>query len=116
MDLYNLKFVYVYFFIQFLAIIINSIIFLGLLVLCFIINALMHDMPRTFNDMLQFYLWSSFIIILYIAYFACTLIATIATKNKIDNKPLTKFQKICVVIFPIITVPLYLYILIKVFL
>ena len=67
MDLYNLKFVYVYFFIQFLAIIINSIIFLGLLVLCFIINALMHDMPRTFNDMLPFYLWSSFIIILYIA-------------------------------------------------
>ena len=44
-----------------------------------------------------------------------TYLSAISTKNIIQNKPLTKLQKFSAVIFPIITVPLYSYLIFKLF-
>lgn len=48
-------------------------------------------------------------------YIATGPISVLATKNILQNKPLTKLQKFSAVIFPIITVPLYLYLIFKLF-
>ena len=48
-------------------------------------------------------------------YVVISPISAMATKNILQNKPLTKLQKFSAVIFPIITVPLYSYLIFKTF-
>ena len=63
--------------------------------------------------LIVFYIEISIFIFITFGYFILTPIAAISTKNILQNKPLTKLQKFSAVTFPIITVPLYLYLIFK---
>ena len=53
------------------------------------------------------------ILLFFIVYIIAILLSAISTLKIIQHKPLTKLQKFSTVIFPIITVPLYLYLIFK---
>ena len=48
-------------------------------------------------------------------YLLSGIVAIIASKKLLDNKPLSKLQKFCLILFPIITIPLYFFIIYKSF-
>lgn len=107
---------YIYFSFQCFACILNFILLTGCIIFCFVITILGSETPQPAKIYIPFYLIIFFIISVFLAYFILTIFSTIATKIFIQNKPLTKLQKICSIAFILITLPLYLFIIIIPFL
>lgn len=99
----------IYLFIQYISVIINTIIYIALVGMSLIILTLGGSSIKSIYQLLLFI----FIFILLQGIFATIFIfvpiySALATKNKISNKPLNKFQKFSLIIFNITTIPLYL--------
>ena len=75
----------------------------------------LHDYPPTVIEEIVICCILLTIIAVLLMFLIISIASTISTKNILQNKPLTKLQKFSAVIFPIITVPLYLYLIFKLF-
>ena len=103
----------VYFYFQCFAIVYNFICFIASILLSFTWYVLGQGSHNPADVLIVFYIEISIFIFITFGYFILTPIAAISTKNILQNKPLTKLQKFSAVIFPIITVPLYLFLIFK---
>ena len=104
-----------YFYFQCFAVVLNFVFFIFSILISFAWYILGQGSYNPKNVLIKFYVETSIFILIFFAYFMLTLVSAISTKNILQNKPLTKLQKFSVVIFPIITVLLYLYLIFKLF-
>lgn len=98
-----------YFVIQCVFLLLHIWLFFSIAKLLLIILCLGGDYIRTFYDARPFLLIVVLILFLYLLYVCITVISIIATKDFIQEKLLTKLQKICIISFPIITIPIYIF-------
>ena len=104
-----------YFYFQCIAIILHFLFFIFSIIISFAFYVLGQGSYNPTNVLVLFYIESVVIATAFFIYFVITIISSISTKNILQNKPLTKLQKFSAVIFPIITVPLYSYLIFKLF-
>lgn len=102
-----------YFVFQCVATVLNFLFFLSVIVMSYVFYALGESSIKSNLDSLNYIVFALLIIVITQVYFLLTPISAISTLKIIQHKPLTKLQKFSSVIFPIITVPLYLYLIFK---
>lgn len=101
----------IYFFIQCIFVILNLLLFIGIIHGCTILILLASDYP--FN-LIPGFIFAFLGILFFLLYILNTVLSANATKQIISNKPLNKLQKFCVISFPIITIPIYLIVIIMI--
>lgn len=104
-----------YFYFQCFADVLNFILFIFSIIISFAWYVLGQGSYNPTDILIKFYLETAIFVLIFLGYFILTYVATFSTKNILQNKPLTKLQKFSAIIFPIITVPLYLYLIFKLF-
>lgn len=102
-----------YFAFQCVATILNFLFFVSVIIMSAVFYGLGAESMRTFSDSFLFILIAGILIVCCQLYVIITPVSAIATKRILDGKPLTFFQKISGIIFPIITIPLYILVILK---
>ncbi len=109
------KLLKLYFCFQCFAIVLNFVLFIFSIIISFALYVLGQGSYNPTEILIKFYLDMSVFVLIFFGYFILTCEAAISTKSILQNKPLTKLQKFSAVVFPIITVPLYSYLIFKFF-
>ena len=105
----------IYYVFQCFAVVLNFVFFILGIIISFVTFILFNEYQRTNIENYIFIGICIFLNCIILCIIFTSIISTISTKNILQNKPLTKPQKFSAVIFPIITVPLYLYLIFKLF-
>jgi len=105
------KLLYLYFGFQSITGIANILMFFSLLGFILLVFALGWSSIDSFWKLLLALAIYSTIIGVYIFYLIITAKSVISTIKIVKKEPLTKFQKFCTYIFPIVTIPAYLMII-----
>ncbi len=102
-----------YFVFQCVATVLNFLLFLSVIVMLYAFYVLGASSVKNISDSISYIIFAILIILVTQIYFLLTPLSAISIFKIIQHKPLTKLQKFSTIIFPIITVPLYLYLIFK---
>ncbi len=105
----------VYFCFQCIATVVNFLIFIYLIIISATLYGLGASNITTPAAALPFITIAGLVIILAQLYVIITPISASATIRIHCSKPLTKLQKFSAITFPVITIPLYSYLIFKIF-